>query len=101
MAANKPNAVATRASAIPGATARSEAVLALARLAKDVITPQTVPNSPTKGATDAVVARKFMRFSTRVNCALEARWIARCRVAMDPVAALSAPALNTGTSGVK
>src|SRR5215813_10174438 len=100
IAANRPNAVAIKASAMPGATARKVAVLALARPANEVITPQTVPNSPTNGVTDAVVARKFMRFSTRVSCAAEERWIARCRVAIDRLPALSAAALNTPTSGV-
>src|SRR5206468_8632513 len=119
IAANKPHAVAIKASAMPGATARNVATFALARPAKEVITPQTVPNSPTNGATDAVVARKVMRLSSRVNCEAAAR----CSVLWSVVELIvevlrasppcadgdflpigcnnSAPALKTGTNGVK
>src|SRR5437763_1651379 len=99
IAANRPKAVAISASAIPGATARSVAAFALPRLANDVMTPQTVPKSPMNGATEAVVARKFIRFSSRVSCALAARWTVRCKTPADALD-LSAAALNTGTSGV-
>src|SRR5206468_7279194 len=118
IAANRPNAVAIRASAMPGATARNVATFALARPANEVITPQTVPNSPTKGVTDAVVARKVIRLSSRVNCADAARCRVRWSAAEVNTAVWSAsppwdcdflatgrnksaPALKTGTKGVK
>ena len=68
IAANNPNAVAIKASAIPGATARSVAVFAFAKPANEVMTPHTVPKSPINGATEAVVARNVIRCSSRVSC---------------------------------
>src|SRR5215468_11146050 len=87
------------ASAMPGATARSVAALALPRLANEVITPQTVPKRPTNGATEGVVARKFIRLSRRVSCAVAACWTIRCKTPGD-ARDFSAPALKTGTRGV-
>ena len=37
------------------------------------MTPHTVPNNPTKGATDATVARNVIRFSSNVSCAVALR----------------------------
>ena len=73
IAANKPNAVETKALAMPGATARRLAEFAVASPANETITPQTVPNNPIKGETEAVVARKVMRLSSKVSWADEAR----------------------------
>ena len=64
IAANKPKAVAKRASAIPGATIAKLVFLEIAIDWKEFIIPQTVPNSPIKGAVDPTVARKVKFFST-------------------------------------
>src|SRR5690606_2705338 len=50
MAANRPSAVASSASAMPGATTARLAVFRVAMLAKLLRMPHTVPNSPIKGA---------------------------------------------------
>ena len=55
MAAASPTAVATRASAIPGATA-SILPPPLARPAKESIIPQTVPKRPIKGEIEPIEA---------------------------------------------
>src|SRR5208283_1364605 len=55
IAANSPAAVVTRASAMPGATARRLAEPEVPRPEKASIMPQTVPNRPMKGVTLAVV----------------------------------------------
>ena len=103
MAANRPNAVAISASAMPGATARSVAVLAFARPVNEVMTPHTVPNKPMNGATEAVVARKC--HSLLEPCQLRSRAAlddGAASVACDHASALvRGAALKTGTSGVK
>ena len=58
MAANKPSAVAKRASAIPGATIAKLVFLDIAIDWNEFIIPQTVPNNPMKGAVAPTVARK-------------------------------------------
>ena len=58
IAANKPRAVAKRASAIPGATTAKLVLLLIAMDWKALTIPQTVPNKPIKGAVDPTVARK-------------------------------------------
>ena len=63
MAANKPNAVAKSASAIPGATIAKLVFLEIAIDWKEFIIPQTVPNKPMKGAVEPTVARKVKCFS--------------------------------------
>ena len=73
MAATSPIAVVIRASEMPGAT--------MARLDEPVrpmspkasMMPHTVPNSPMKGPTLAVVARKLRRRSSRVASTVAAR----------------------------
>src|ERR1044071_6290155 len=52
MAANRPIAVATSASAMPGATCASVACCTFARLRNACMMPHTVPNRPTYGLTD-------------------------------------------------
>ena len=56
MAANKPRAVAKRASAIPGATIARLVFLDIAIDWNEFIIPHTVPNKPIKGAVDPIVA---------------------------------------------
>ena len=56
MAANRPMAVASSASAMPGATTASEVFFDAAMERNDVIMPQTVPKRPTNGPADAMVA---------------------------------------------
>ena len=63
MAANKPKAVAKRASAIPGATIAKLVFLDIAIDWKEFIIPQTVPNKPIKGAVDPTVAKNVKCFS--------------------------------------
>ena len=65
IAANRPSAVANKASAIPGATTASEVFCACAMPVKLRMMPQTVPNSPTKGATAPTVASTFSRSDNR------------------------------------
>src|SRR5262249_14003469 len=94
------------------------ATFELPRLLNEVNTPQTVPNRPMNGATDAVVARNVKRLSSNVSCAAEARCMALWTIVTLPVAVRTArppppwervdglcmnstPELNTGTSGVK
>ena len=72
MAANRPAAVVTRASAMPGATARRLAEPAVPRPENASMMPQTVPNRPMKGVTPAVVASQDMPFSTRRTSSVEA-----------------------------
>ena len=62
MAANKPNAVANKASAIPGATIARLVFLDIAIDWKEFIIPQTVPNNPINGAVEPIVARKVKFF---------------------------------------
>ena len=67
MAANKPNAVAKSASAIPGATIAKLVFLEIAIDWKEFIIPQTVPNNPIKGAVEPTVAKKVKFFSINFN----------------------------------
>ena len=57
--------MANSASAMPGATTAKLVFLLLAMPWKAVMMPQTVPNSPTKGATEPTVARNRSRRSSR------------------------------------
>ena len=57
IAASKPSAVANNASAIPGATIAKLVFLEIAIDWKEFIMPQTVPNSPMKGAVEPTVAK--------------------------------------------
>ena len=70
IAANKPSAVANNASAIPGATIAKLVFLEIAIDWNEFIIPQTVPNNPTKGAVDPIVARYVKFFSTVFNWSL-------------------------------
>src|SRR3989304_4622846 len=81
IAAKRPNAVAMRASAIPGATARKVATFAFDKPVNDRITPHTVPKSPTNGVTESAVARNVIRCSSMVTWAADARISARWSVA--------------------
>ena len=56
MAAARPIAVASNASAMPGATTARFVVCAFEMPMKLFMMPQTVPNSPTKGAVAPTVA---------------------------------------------
>ncbi len=56
MAAARPAAVVTRASEIPGATARNVAAPAVPSPWKASMIPQTVPNRPMNGVTAPVIA---------------------------------------------
>ncbi len=69
MAANRPMAVANRASAMPGATTARLVLFAAAMLVKLRMMPHTVPNSPTKGATEPTVARMLSRSDRRSTSA--------------------------------
>ena len=57
IAANKPNAVANKASAIPGATTANEVFLDIAIDWNEFIIPHTVPNKPMKGVVEPIVAK--------------------------------------------
>jgi len=59
MAANRPSPVASKASAMPGATTASEVLPDMAISWNDRMIPQTVPKTPMKGAVAPVVARKL------------------------------------------
>ena len=63
MATNNPSAVANNASAIPGATTARFVFCAIAIDWKLFIIPQTVPNSPIKGAVEPAVAKNVRFFS--------------------------------------
>src|SRR5450432_1284128 len=65
IAATRPIAVASSASAMPGATTARLVVCALEMPIKLFMMPQTVPNSPTKGAVAPMVARKLMPIRIR------------------------------------
>src|ERR1700750_1306916 len=56
MAAIRPSAVASSASAIPGATTARLVVCASEMPIKEFMMPHTVPNNPTKGAVAPMVA---------------------------------------------
>ena len=77
VSANKPIAVAMRASLMPGATtARFVDPVAPIRL-KATMMPTTVPNRPIYGDTLAAVARNVTRFSSLVTSTVAARISAR------------------------
>src|SRR5215813_14047385 len=59
MAATRPMAVANRASAMPGATTARLVFCEPAMAEKLFMMPQTVPNSPIKGAVDALAEAGF------------------------------------------
>ena len=63
MAARSPNAVANKASAIPGATTAREVFFDAAIAENEFIIPHTVPNKPIKGATDPMEARNVIPLS--------------------------------------
>src|ERR1700683_1753175 len=65
MAANRPMAVATSASEIPGATMASVACCTLPSEEKALMIPHTVPNSPTYGLVLPTVARVARLCSSR------------------------------------
>ena len=70
IAATRPTAVARSASAIPGATTARLVVCFSAMPMKLFMMPQTVPNSPIKGAVAPIVARTLMpRVMLRVTAA--------------------------------
>ena len=79
MAANRPSAVANRASAMPGATTASEVLCSPAMSVKLRMIPQTVPNRPTKGATEPTVARMLSRAASRSVSAATAECMATAR----------------------
>ena len=58
-------AVASNASAMPGATTASEVFLEAAIERNEVMMPQTVPNRPTNGPAEATVARNSRFDSSR------------------------------------
>src|SRR2546427_295084 len=89
MAAARPTAVATSASAIPGATAWMLELVVTERPRNAVMIPHTVPKRPMNGAVLAVVARKVRPRSRRVTSCLRARTMARCTVSMPPNSAAS------------
>ena len=77
IAANKPIAVAINASAIPGATICKVACLAPLNAIKACIIPQTVPNKPIYGLTEATVAKNGTRLSSISTSRFIAKFIAR------------------------
>src|SRR5581483_4260766 len=68
IATNKPAAVVISASAMPGPTARRLAAPAEPSPINASMIPQTVPNSPTNGVTDPVVASQLRFASRAVSC---------------------------------
>ena len=67
IAANKPSAVANKASAIPGATIAKLVFLEIAIDWNEFIIPQTVPKRPMNGAVEPMVARYVKFFSILFN----------------------------------
>ena len=65
IAATRPIAVASSASAMPGATTARLVVCAFEMPMKEFMMPQTVPNSPTKGEVAPMVASRPMPSRTR------------------------------------
>ena len=57
IAATRPRAVASRASAMPGATTARLVLCCIAISSKAPLMPQTVPKRPTKGEIEPTVAR--------------------------------------------
>src|SRR6266446_2273725 len=89
IAAARPMAVASSASAMPGATTARFVVWALEMPMKLFMMPHTVPNRPTKGAVDPIMARTPMPYRAE---RASARTISAKRDAARawmPVAALS------------
>src|SRR5207253_7888761 len=89
MAAARPTAVATSASAMPGATAWMLELVVTERPRNAVMIPHTVPKRPMNGAVLAVVARKVRPRSRRVTSCVRARAMARCTFSMPPNSATS------------
>ena len=77
MAAASPAAVATSASAMPGATVASVAFPVIAMPEKAFMIPHTVPNRPMNGVALPVVARNGRRFSIPPTCSWVVLYIAR------------------------
>src|ERR1035437_2795364 len=81
MAANKPTAVAIRASEMPGATALRLVEPIWPRSWKARMMPITVPINPINGVTEAVVASQFMLRSSLASSSL----MPSCRVRSSAV----------------
>ena len=88
MAAIRPTAVASSASAIPGATTARLVFCEIAICSKLCLIPQTVPNRPMNGAVDPTVARKLspeFRFSLSLAMATSIdRSMRACAPAISP-----------------
>ena len=76
MAASRPIAVASSASAMPGATTARLVDFEPAIAWNEVMMPTTVPNRPMKGAAEPMVARKPSLPSSRSISRVSARSIA-------------------------
>ena len=94
MAVNKPSAVAIRASAIPGATVARLAFIWIPISWNEIIMPQTVPNKPINGATEAVVARKPFNRSKRMISSFDALNNDRCMLSLPELRVFSFPGLS-------
>src|SRR5262249_53544748 len=84
IAAASPTAVATSASAMPGATAWMLDDVVADNPMNAVMMPPTVPKSPMTGAVLAVVARNVRPRSSRVTSCVRARCMARCTFSRPP-----------------
>lgn len=75
IAATKPRAVASSASAMPGATVARFVLWLAAMPIKLFMMPHTVPNRPTKGATAPMLASRPMPCAiSRTCCAISCSW---------------------------
>src|ERR1700745_878460 len=76
IAAARPMAVASSASAMPGATTARFVVWALEMPMKLFMMPHTVPNRPTKGAVEPIVARMPVPRETRrlMSISMRSSW---------------------------
>ena len=92
MAATRPMAVANSASAMPGATTARFVFCIPAMAAKLFMMPHTVPNSPTKGATEPTEARNTIQRSSRSISRCTVTVMARSSRSCVPAAASSEPA---------
>ena len=79
LATSSPAAVQIRASEMPTATRPGPAPAALARSLNARMTPSTVPNRPMNGATEAMVPKVEIPFSSSATARWEARSAARLR----------------------
>src|SRR5580765_4149702 len=99
MAATRPMAVATSASAMPGATVARLAAPFAPMLRNEFMMPHTVPNRPMNGAALAVVPSSGTRLSISVVAVVRARDaldVAEERVGGRLVRRLVAPLLQLG-----